>query len=56
MARSFQPTESKKLFVGRACELKQITAILDSGKPAKWLIQIHGGGIGKTPLLEFLHD
>jgi tetratricopeptide (TPR) repeat protein len=57
MARPFQPTESKKLFVGRERELKQITGILDSGKPAKWLIQIHGdGGIGKTRLLESLRD
>ena len=57
MARPFQPTESKKLFVGRERELKQITGVLDSGRTAKWLIQIHGdGGIGKTRLLESLRD
>jgi hypothetical protein len=57
MSRPFQPTESKSLFVGRERELKQITGILDSGKPARWLIQIHGdGGIGKTRLLESLRD
>ncbi|MGH7452315.1 MAG: hypothetical protein ACRENG_13290, partial [bacterium] len=57
MARPFQPTESKQLFVGRERELKLITGILDSGRPAQWLVQFHGdGGIGKTRLLESLRD
>ncbi len=56
MARPFQPTESKKLFVGRKRELEQIDGVLVGGQP-QWVIQIHGdGGIGKTRLLESLRD
>jgi tetratricopeptide (TPR) repeat protein len=56
MARQFQPTDSKHLFVGRERELEQMARILEEGQ-SQWLIQIHGdGGIGKTHLLESLRD
>jgi len=57
MAREFQPTDSKSFFVGRRHELAQITGLLDVGQTPTWLIQLQGdGGIGKTRLLESLHE
>jgi tetratricopeptide (TPR) repeat protein len=52
MTITFEPTQSRAIFVGREREIELFEKILD-GKSEKWIIHIPGdGGTGKTRLLE----
>ena len=55
MTISFEPTQSRQIFVGRDEEIKQFSNLLET-ESSRWIVHIPGdGGTGKTCLLEHFH-